>query len=332
MLEGPELLGGSRKFCNKSGEAALICMPNKLFVFAVALAAVAVSKPAYAAPGWHLSQPIANDNGACSDIGDGIATQVGYYGELTPRTGDNPNSAVVVVIHNGLCGPATVIPEFRLPPEVVQDTSQPVECYRARNGGADVSLSNFPSNEAGCWTTPMSGLPNVFGWSKLNAGERFVIYVPVAYIKPMTNGVLSVNVQNNFWPLVPAIQFNVDYRPLFSNHVARSNTLGTELTFSFKLEHFHATSQVYVDYGTTSQLGSTSAVVYAAQQYTYYNNVVMPTVGGLIPGTTYYWQVRIVTPYGSFVGPLQTTSTYGQIVDLWQPDCTRHAYLKGICP
>jgi hypothetical protein len=286
-------------------------------LLAAIVASVLSPALAMAAPQWHLSQPIGNDNGACAAGADGIRTQVGYFGEVTPRTGDSQDSAIVVVVQNGSCGPVTVIPEFRLPPGIAQDTTQAVECYRALSpNAANQPLSAFPSSQGACSSTPLPiTIPNVFGWSRLDPGQRLEIYIPILYARPMTNGQLSVVVHNNFWELVPTITFSIDYLARFANFATNWIDVGTgrqwsetELTFSFRLESFFVAGQVYVDYGTTTNLGTSKYVGDTGAQYYAYPSVTT-TVGGLTGGTTYYWRPRIVTPYGTSYGATQTGAT-----------------------
>jgi hypothetical protein len=150
-------------------------------LLAAIVASVLSPALATAAPQWRLSQPIGNDNGACATGADGIRTQVGYFGEVTPQTGDSQDSAIVVVVQNGSCGPVTVIPEFRLPPGIAQDTTQAVECYRALSpNAANQPLSAFPSSQGACSSTPLPiTIPNVFGWSRLDPGQRLEFYIPI---------------------------------------------------------------------------------------------------------------------------------------------------------
>jgi hypothetical protein len=210
-----------------------------------------------------------------------------------------------------------VIPEFRLPPGIAQDTTQAVECYRALSpNAANQPLSAFPSSQGACSSTPLPiTIPNVFGWSRLDPGQRLEIYIPILYARPMTNGQLSVVVHNNFWELVPTITFSIDYLARFANYATNLVDSGnghswspTQLTFLFRLESFFVAGHLYVDYGTTTNLGTSKYVGATDAQYYAYPNV-STTVDGLTGGTTYYWRPRIVTAYGTFTGAMQTGAT-----------------------
>lgn len=265
-------------------------MLNKLALAATALVAMlGYESDALATPAWHWSQPIKNVNGYCN--GDGIITKVGYFGETTPSTGDNPHSAVAVLVKAG-CGPVTVFPDFVLPPEVARDPAQAVECTRIpATGGMGQPVMN--NANGACSSTPLMnpyGLQNLFGWSYLAPGEELQIYVPVAYIKQMTNGTFRATVQNNFSPLLPAIMFDVAYRARIQN-LSSKNITSNSAQLTFDLHNYFSSGQLYVDFGKTSAFGlSTPAVSVPNTTRSVLGNSVSPT--GLSPGTSYFWQAR----------------------------------------
>jgi len=291
-------------------------MQLKLALAAATLVAVLGAGPdAHADPAWHLGTAVGNTNNYC--LGNGITARAGYYGELTPATGDNPDSALVITVTAG-CGPVTVAPSFVLPAGVLQDTSQNVECYRKR-GDKIVGPVN------GCGTAPIANnwnVANVYGWSRLDAGETLEVYMPIAYVRRTPRTSFTGIVYNDFGPISSTVTFEIAYAARFANYSAASSANGLEATMSFKLDHFHEVGQVYIDYGTTVtatasavtvNFTSSSGPLSTDAQYTYYPTFAM-TVSGLQPGTFYYWRPRIVTPFGTFLGETQWFTTNAQIL------------------
>lgn len=300
------------------GGLLFIGMPNRLSLLVTGLALAALHQTAEASPDWHLSQQLGNVNGYCN--GNGISTQVGYYGETTPRTGDNPNSALVVTVTAG-CGPVTVAPGFQFPAGTVQDTSQAVECYRKKNG---VIIAPAPvCSTTAIWPNDWN-VVNMFGWTNLAAGETLEIYVPIGYVKAATNTQAGAIVYNNFGPLNPTVTFNIAHQPRFANFSVVNSSDSQRADISFKLDHFHEASQVFVDYGTSTSFGSTIGGGTTNPLWTYYQTFAMPTIYGLASNTLYYYRVRLVTPYGTFTSDTQSFRTYAQLEPL--PDPNRPVY------
>src|SRR5215208_520654 len=125
-------------------------MLNKFTLIAVASAALvgASNEEAHAAPtasfGWHLTSQTQIPNGFCN--GNGLITQIGYYGETAPRVGHTQNSALVIVLRNGgdsSCGSITAIPSFEVAAsDIARDPTQNVMCEWVRTDGSIVPLPN----------------------------------------------------------------------------------------------------------------------------------------------------------------------------------------------
>jgi len=284
-------------------------MPNKLLLAAAALAAISfASRTADAAPQWNFGVEDGAVNGAC--LGN-LRTNVAYYGESTPRTGDNPDSALLVTVSLE-CGSSVAVPSFQFPAGVVQDTTQSVVCVH-RNLLTGAVLATPP-----CSNSPISnsfGAPNVFGWTTLRGGERLEVYVPIAYVKKTSNAQFKARVFQNFVSdgLNPTVNFNIDYNPRFANFNVVNSYDSKRADISFKLDHFHENTQVFIDYGTSTFFGSTIFGGNTDPQWTYYPTFTMPTIYGLSSNTLYYYRVRLVTPYGTFHSDTQSFRTYAQL-------------------
>ena len=242
-----------------------------------------------------------------------------------PQTGDSDWLHIVAKTN---CVSDTVALELRLPPGVVQLPGASVQCWRGRVGTGGSAFSAYPSSEGACYQTPLQNTAyNTlrFGWSKIYGGEYVEIQIPVTYTRRIASTSMYGLVNGAFAPINLYLPMNVPYRATFANQTATSSNDGTNLTFQFKLDHFHEVGQVFVDYGTTQSFGSTLGPIYTDAQYTYYNAFQMSTptnwygAGPLQSGTTYYWRPRIVTPFGTFYGQTQTATTTYQLQNPYNP-------------
>jgi hypothetical protein len=278
-------------------------MLNKLALTAAAAAAIlGFSTDAHAAPDWHLSAPITNQNGFCEGIGTGIITQVGYYGEPAPRVGHTQDAALVVVVQAG-CGPVTAIPSFVLPDDIVQDTDQDVLCIHIDKDERRTAITD----PAFCSTHPIPnnlGLDDVFGWSALQPGERLEVYMPVIWLNPRRTTFTAV-VNNNFKVLAPTIDFDIVPAPTFDTFAITQN--GSTATASFVLRNGEAGAKAVIEYGPTTnyQYATTelTASTTASQSMSF-------TLSNLQPGTTYHYRVRYLVPFnGAYWSADQTFTT-----------------------
>ena len=305
---------------------------------AAAVAMLGVTSTAHAAPAWHLSPEIGCVNGACDPAANlGMVTQVGYYGETAPHTGDNPNSAVVIKVTAG-CGPLTAVPNFRLPPQIRRDTSFPIECQRVRaNGMREVLQTN---TQGACSQFPLQNqwnLPSVFAWAGLAPGESLEVYMPIEYITVAAPAWFSAEVRHSIQlsdPLIPIIQFNIGYTARFKNYASANKGRGLgsrwgswdgeRVDISFALHHYYQSGDLVIEYGTTPSFGSNLGTTTVPNTSEFYPNVTS-SLTGLAQNTAYYWRPKYITPYGTFYGQTQTFMTYAYL-DLPSPNlpCRRY--------
>jgi hypothetical protein len=299
----------------------------------VALAMLGVAREAHADPSWHLSPQIGTFNGFCDPAANlGIVTQVGYYGETTPKTGDNPQSAVVIVVSAG-CATVTAIPDFRLPAQVRRNTAFPIECYRKPLNQNRQPLQN--DMRGNCSQSPLTNqwnLPNVFAWASLAAGETLEIYMPVEYVKVATPASFSAEVRHSIAPnnpLFPIIQFNVGYKARFRGYASTNlgrgygsrfgSWDGERVDISFALHHYYEGGDLVIEYGTSPYFGLNLGTTPVSNVGEYYPNVTA-SFTRLAQNTLYYWRPKFIHPvYGTFYGETQTFWTYAY---LWQPPTT----------
>jgi hypothetical protein len=312
-------------------------MLNKLACAATAaVAMLGVTSKAHAAPLWHLSPEIGYINGACNlGANLGMTTRVGYYGETAPRTGDNPNSALLIKV-TAACGPVTAVPNFRLPAEVRRDTSFPIECTRVRANGTREALKT--DMQGGCSQFPLQNpwnLPNVFGWAGLAIGESLEVYMPIEYISVATPASFSAEVRHSIQqndPLFPIIQFNIGYAARFKNYGSTNKGTGfgsrlgswdgERVDISFALYHYFQSGNLVIEYGTTPSFGSNLGTTPVPTGSEYYPNVTA-SFTGLAENTQYYWRPKYITTYGTFYGDTQTFRTYAYL-RLPRPTCPRY--------
>jgi hypothetical protein len=302
-------------------------MLNKLLLTTTAaLAILGVTSEAHAIPNWHLSPEIGYINGLCNPATNiGMTTRVGYYGETTPRTGDNPDSALVIKVTAG-CGAVTAIPSFQLPPQVRRDTSFPIECARVRANGNREVLQN--DTQGGCSQIPLPNpfnLPSVFGWAGLQPLESLEVYMPIEYIVAGA-AFFSAEVRHSIQqsdPLFPNIQFNVGYTARFGNYASTNmgqgrgvrwgSWDGERVDVSFALHHYFQAGTLVIEYGTTASLGSVLATTPVPNTSEYYPNVTA-SFTGLAQNTEYYWRPKYIVGSQTFYGVTQVFRTYAYLL------------------
>jgi hypothetical protein len=305
----------------------LSTLNKRAFAATVAVAMLGVASTADATPGWHLGQEVGVVSGFCDPAANlGMVAQVGYYGEIEPRTGDNPDSAVVIKV-TAACAYVTAIPSFRLPPQVRRDTSFPIECTLVRANGMREALQT--NMNGACSQAPLPNpynLPNVFAWAGLDPGESLEVYMPIEYIAAGTALFMAEirhSIQQNL-PLFPNVQFNVRHA-YFENYAftnmgrGRGSRWGSwdgeRVDISFALYNYFQSGNLVIEYGTTPSLGLNLGTTPVPNSSQYYPNVTA-SLTGLAENTQYYWRPKFITPNGTFYGAMQTFRTYAY---LWRP-------------
>jgi hypothetical protein len=279
---------------------------NKLALCA-ALALVAVAglhRAANATPGFQLS-PAVGVPGTCG--GAATVAQIGYWADpgLSPKTGDT--AYIKAVAQLGCAVSDSPGFDFILPAgvDLAISAQNPVVCLRGRG----TTSENVPNDSTGaCLQSPTTG--NVgglfFGWSKLSStGNQWV------EIKAVTSTYAG--------PLTSVIDLDVGYRAAFGSYSGIG--LYGNLMIGFELRNFYESGTLYIDYGTSANFGTTNAPTAVPSGYYNYPNV-STTISGLTAGATYYWRVRFVTAWGTFVGPTQTA-----VIATQGPGCS----VRGRC-
>jgi len=303
-------------------------MLNKLVLATAAVAILGVASKAHATPDWHLGQEVGIESGSCDPGANlGMVAQVGYYGEIEPRTGDNPNSAVVIKV-TAACAYVTAIPSFQLlPPQVRRDTSFPIECYIVRTNGMREPLQTNTSG--GCSQVPLQNpfnLPNVFGWSALEPGESLEVYMPIEYIAAGA-ALFMAKVGHSIdttLPLFPNVQFTVRYDAHFQNYASTNMGRGRgsrwggwdgqRIDISFALYNNFVGGNLVIEYGTTTNLGLDLGTTPVPNGSQYYPNITA-SLTGLADNTVYYWRPKFTLANGTtFYGQMQTFRTLAYLL------------------
>jgi len=297
-----------------------LSMLNKLSLAIAAVAMLAVASKAHATPDWHLGQEVGIVSGFCDPGANlGMVARVGYYGEIEPRTGDNPNSAVVIKV-TAACASVTAVPSFRLPPQVRRDTSLLIECYIVRTNGMREALQ---SNGV-CSQVPVPNtwnLPNVFGWAALEPGESLEVYMPIEYIAA-GNAVFMAEVRHSIdqnLPLFPNVPFTVRYDAHFQNYASTNlgrgrgsrwgSWDGQRVDISFALYNNFVGGNLVIEYGSTPNLGLDLGTTPVPNGFQYYPNITA-SLTGLGDNTVYYWRPKFTLANGTtFYGQIQTFRT-----------------------
>lgn len=305
-------------------------MLNKFSTIALLGVALAgMTDEAHAAPQWKSGPAV---GGAQAHCGTAPYAQVSYVTDpgISPKTGDVAYIRIVAQT-SGQCT-AVMSLEFRLPPGMVKADGRPVYCIRGAVGTPGAQFTNA-SDGSTCFQQPQGVAANGslrFAQVYLGLNQYAEIQIPIHYTRRMPpQQLLGIVIPSVGPSLTPTVDIDVPYRPLFSQYAVELGTAYVyegwlhqsrpAMTMSFRLEHFHEAAQVFVDYGTTTSLGSSTGPLATDAQYTFYGKFVMPQITGLSSGTTYYWRPRIVTPHGTFVGDIQSAMTNYELQDPSQP-------------
>jgi hypothetical protein len=272
-------------------------MMNKLALIGAASAAlVGVSHDANALPtasfGWHLSNEILKPQGTCAS--GGLATQVGYYGEIAPRVGHTQDAALVIVARNAGCGPITVIPTFVWSAsDIARDPSQAVMCEWVSTDGNVHSLPT--TSTSGCSNSPLPNpynFSNVYGWATLSPGETLRVYLPVTWLRPVSPTTFTAQVETQIDEIDPTIQFNIEAGPQFSGFTTTNNATSTTVQFTVT-HHPDDLGDVVIEYGTSTNYSSATPVQSTSSAPSQQMTFVLPNLNA---GTQYHYRVRYIVP------------------------------------
>lgn len=272
-------------------------MVHKLSFAAGLLSVALLSHTASAgpAPDWYISADTGNWNGYQDCLG--VQTNVGYYGARTPRVGHYQDATVLVMVTAG-CGSSIAVPDFRLPPQVVQDTTHAVECTVVGADGQRHPIVNDPTR---CSTTPINkgitGFDHIYGTVTLQPGERLEVYLPVTWVTPVAGAVFHAPVVNTFSLVEPAVQFDIAAGVSFDSF-ATSGT-GNATTASFVTRHHpDDTGDVVIEYGPTTNYEFVTTVQHTTSSTSQTMTFALPQVP---VGTNIHWRVRYIVPfYGAY--------------------------------
>jgi hypothetical protein len=238
-----------------------------------------------------------------------LQTRTGYFtdpSEPYPKTGD---LAYVHAVATNVSSCVSDAPgfEFFLPDgaSFAIDATNQVYCFL---GGTNVTSSK-------CSQTPTLGLNGgaYFGFSALASGQTFEVRVPVVFNKKLlglagpASHRLSILTSSAYGTVYAEQAVTTFYNASFQN-LATNTVTSSTADLAFTLNSYYNTGSLYVDFGTTTALGSSTTptpVPNTQQSFTPTSQLI-----GLTPATKYYWQARIVTPDGIFTSsPLQSFTT-----------------------
>jgi hypothetical protein len=308
-------------------------MLNKLALVTAAVAMLGVASKADATPSWHLGQQVGAFSGTCNPAANlGMVAEVGYYGEIQPHTGDNPNSALVIKV-TAACAFVTAFPSFVLPPQVRRDLSFPIECWHVDASGTRTQM------QTNCSQVPLPNqwnLPNLFGWAYLPPGESLEVYMPIEYIADGTAW-FAAEVRHSIdpnLPVIPTVQFTVRYAAAQFQNYAFTNLGrgrgsrwgswdGERIDISFALYNYFQGGNLVIEYGTTQSLGLNLGTTPVPNGiFAFYPNVAA-SFTGLAENTVYYWRPKFITSTGTFFGQMQTFRTNAYLSQPL-PSCPRY--------
>ncbi|GIW24984.1 MAG: hypothetical protein KatS3mg069_1251 [Meiothermus sp.] len=296
---------------------------RKMLFFALLALMVGWFGSALAGRAYFDSPPVSVST-ACPVTGNIVlATQntVGYFtdpNEPYPKTGDlayvRASSTNVSPCTNDTVGFDFFLPEGA---SFAVSAQNRVYCYLIRlSDGYTIDVSNNPSGFQGyCSQTPQTAGAGgtSYGWAALPSGWQFQVRVPVLFNKqllglagPSTHRLraTAVTVYGNATPEQPVTVF---YQASFQN-LQSSNITVTSATLGVNLYSYFKSGLLYLDYGTTSALGSSLPPANVPNTALNFPSV-STNLTGLNPSTTYYWRYRFVTDAGTFNSPTQTFNT-----------------------
>jgi uncharacterized repeat protein (TIGR02543 family) len=242
-----------------------------------------------------------------------LQTRTGYFtdpSEPYPKTGD---LAYVHAVATNVSSCVSDAPgfEFFLPDgaSFAIDATNQVYCF----------LGNTNVTSSSCSQTPTLGLNGgaYFGFSALASGQTFEVQVPVVFNKKLlglagpTSHRLSILTSSAYGTVYAEQAVTTFYNASFQS-LASGNITSSTADLAFTLNSYYNTGQLYVDFGTTTALGSSTTPASVPNTQQSFNPTVQLT--GLTPATKYYWQARFATPDGTFrSNPIQSFTTAGGV-------------------